>query len=114
MHELSIAMSIVEGASEEADRHRATRVTAIHLKIGPLSGVVPDALASAFSLAREGSAVESAGLVFEECPITVFCAPCGKPRGVVSMQQMACVECGQLSGEILTGRELQIVALELQ
>jgi hydrogenase nickel incorporation protein HypA/HybF len=114
MHELSIAMSIVEGATEQAERHCATRVNRIHLKIGPLSGVLPEALVSAFSLAREGSAVESAELVVEEMPITVYCSKCQGPRGVVSMQKMACVECGRLSADILTGRELQMVALELQ
>jgi hydrogenase nickel incorporation protein HypA/HybF len=114
MHELSIAMSIVEGASEQAERHCATRVNTIHLKIGPLAGVVPEALVSAFALAREGSAIESAELVVEETPITVYCSSCQGPRKVKSTQELACVECGQLSADILTGRELQIVALELQ
>jgi hydrogenase nickel incorporation protein HypA/HybF len=39
MHELSIAMSIVELAEEEAER-RGVQVTAVHLKLGALSGVV--------------------------------------------------------------------------
>ena len=41
MHELSIAMSIVEMAEEEAAKRRV-QVTAIHLKLGALSGVVWD------------------------------------------------------------------------
>ena len=44
MHELSIAVSMVEMASEEALRLGAVRVNALHLKLGPLSGVVKDAL----------------------------------------------------------------------
>jgi hydrogenase nickel incorporation protein HypA/HybF len=43
MHELSIAMSIVEMAEEEAHL-RNVRVSAVHLKLGMLSGVVKDAL----------------------------------------------------------------------
>jgi len=48
MHELSIAMSILDLAQEEADRNGGATVAAIHLKIGPLSGVVPQALESAY------------------------------------------------------------------
>jgi hydrogenase nickel incorporation protein HypA/HybF len=44
MHELSIATSMVEMAGEEAARHPDTRVVALHLKLGPLSGVVKEAL----------------------------------------------------------------------
>jgi hydrogenase nickel incorporation protein HypA/HybF len=43
MHELSISMSIVETAREEAER-RGAQVTAVHLRRGALSGVVKDAL----------------------------------------------------------------------
>jgi Zn finger protein HypA/HybF involved in hydrogenase expression len=43
MHELSIAMSMVETAREEAER-RGVQVTAVHLRLGALSGVVKDAL----------------------------------------------------------------------
>ena len=40
MHELSIAMSILDVAEEEAERQGGARVVAVHLKLGPLSGVV--------------------------------------------------------------------------
>jgi Zn finger protein HypA/HybF involved in hydrogenase expression len=45
MHELSIAMSIVEIAEEEADQRGGARVSAVHLKLGALAGVVKDAAA---------------------------------------------------------------------
>ena len=51
MHELSIAMSILDVAGEEAQRLNA-KVIAIRLKLGPLSGVVKEALLSAYDLAR--------------------------------------------------------------
>jgi hydrogenase nickel incorporation protein HypA/HybF len=55
MHEVSIALSIVDAAAEEAERQGGGRVVAVHLKLGPLSGAVKEALTSAFELAREGS-----------------------------------------------------------
>jgi len=47
MHELSIAMSIVEMAQEEAAQ-RGCQIDAVHLKLGALSGVVKDALLSSY------------------------------------------------------------------
>ena len=44
MHELSIAMSIVDLACEEAESHGAPGVDVVYLKLGPLSGVVKEAL----------------------------------------------------------------------
>jgi hydrogenase nickel incorporation protein HypA/HybF len=57
MHELSIAMSLVELATEEAERRGASRVSALHVHVGPLSGVVSDALRFSFTLAAEGTPI---------------------------------------------------------
>jgi len=61
-------MSIVEAAEEEAVARGAGRVCRIFLKIGKQSGVVPDALAAAYELAREHTTLEECSLVVEETP----------------------------------------------
>lgn len=66
MHELSIAVNIVEIATEQLQRHGGERVRAIHLRIGPLAGVARDALQFSFALAGEGTPVEGSQLFFEE------------------------------------------------
>ena len=53
MHELSIAMSILDVAGEEVEHHGGARVEAIHIRLGPLAGVVKEALLSAYELASE-------------------------------------------------------------
>src|SRR5262249_7938434 len=58
MHEFSIAMSIIEGATEEAQRHGCGKVHAVHLKLGALSGVDKDSLLFSYELACEGTALE--------------------------------------------------------
>ena len=55
MHELSIAMSIIEGASQEALKRGGAQVHAVHLKLGALSGVVKDAPLFSYGLACEGT-----------------------------------------------------------
>jgi hydrogenase nickel incorporation protein HypA/HybF len=114
MHELSIALSILDLAEEEATRQGGTRILEIHLKLGPLSGVVKEALLSAFDLARASAQSAEARLVIEETPVRVHCPACRATRGVVSVQDMRCAECGAPSAEVLSGRDLEVVAMEIQ
>ena len=114
MHELSIAISIVEMAEEEMDQRGAARVNAVHLKLGALAGVVKEALLSSFELACEGTGLEGSRLVIEEIPIVVYCHKCLASRRLDSIQWFACPECRSPVSEVIHGRELQVVALEIQ
>jgi hydrogenase nickel incorporation protein HypA/HybF len=113
MHELSIALSIVDVATEELARQGGERITEVHLKLGPLCGVVREALESAFELACEGSALAGSRLIIQEVPIEIDCPQCGCRRPVESIQEMRCRVCGTLSGNVVAGRELELVALEI-
>ena len=112
MHELSIAVSIVELAGEEAAR-RGVQVTAVYLKLGALSGVVKDALLGSFELASAGTPLEGSRLVVEEQPVVVFCPVCQEERQLPSIQLFRCPECGSPTPEVRGGRELQVTALEV-
>jgi hydrogenase nickel incorporation protein HypA/HybF len=113
MHELSVAMSIIEVAEEEAER-RGARIDAIHLRLGPLSGVVKEALLSSYEIAREKTALAGSRLIIEEMPIVVYCSRCQAKRTLGSMQEFLCPECRTPASEVLQGRELEVFALELQ
>jgi hydrogenase nickel incorporation protein HypA/HybF len=113
MHELSIAMSILDVVEEESARHSDARVAAVHLKLGPLSGVVKEALLASFEMARMGTSLEACELVIEEIPIVVDCPTCQTHRPVVSMQQMCCSICGAPADNVINGRELEVSAMEL-
>lgn len=114
MHELSIALSIVDIAAEEAERQGGRRVVAVHLKLGPLCGVVKEALLSAFELAREGSPLSGAELLVEEVPLTAYCPTCAAEQPVASVLQLTCPACGTPTPQVLRGRELEVVALEIE
>ena len=72
MHELSIAMSIVEMAQEEA-LQRGVQVNAVHLKLGALSGVVKEALLSSYEMACDDTPLRGSRLVIEDVPVVIFC-----------------------------------------
>jgi len=114
MHELSIAMSIVEMAEEESGQRGRARVNAVHLKLGPLAGVVKEALLSSYEMACEGTGLQGSRLVIEEIPLVVYCPKCLAPRTIESIQWFACPECRSPVSEVIQGRELQVVALELE
>jgi hydrogenase nickel incorporation protein HypA/HybF len=113
VHELSIALNILDVAGEHALRS-GDRVAVIHLRLGPLSGVVKEALLSAYELAREGSALAAAELVIEDVPLVGYCTACAAPRTLLSPQELCCPTCGTVTPEILSGRELEVRALEVE
>jgi hydrogenase nickel incorporation protein HypA/HybF len=114
MHELSIAMSIVDLAEEEIEKRGATQVNAVHLKLGLLSGVVKDALLSSYGLACEGTALAGSSLLIEEVPIVAYCPQCDAPRPVSSIEWFVCPECRAPITQVLQGKELQVVGMEIQ
>lgn len=113
MHELSIAMSIVELAEEEAES-RGVKIDAVHLKLGALSGVVKDALLSCYEMACENTALQGSRLIIEDVPIVIFCPNCQAERAISSMQLFCCLECGTPTSQIIHGKELEVVALEIK
>ena len=113
MHELSIAMSIVELAGEEASR-RGVQVEAVHLKLGALSGVVKEALLSCYEMVCDDTPLQGSRLIIEKVPVIIFCPKCRAERPLSSIQLFCCPECDTPCSEIVHGKELEVVALEIK
>jgi hydrogenase nickel incorporation protein HypA/HybF len=113
MHELSIAMSIVEAAADEG-RQRGAQVSAVHLRLGALSGVVKDALLFSYEVACQDTPLAGSRLVIEDVPVVVFCARCNQNRELESVQSFACPECGTPTMDVRQGKELEVFALEIE
>lgn len=113
MHELSIAMGIVDAAIEEAQR-RGLQVSAVHLRLGALSGVVKDALLFSYEVACQDTPLMGSRLIVEDVPVIVFCALCQKEFPLRSVQLFVCSECGAPTMDVRQGKELEVFALEVQ
>jgi hydrogenase nickel incorporation protein HypA/HybF len=113
MHELSLAVSLVQAAKEEAAKQGAAGVSAVHLRLGPLSGVQKEALLFSCGLATEGTALEGSRLLIEDAPVLVFCTACNDRRPIRSLQSFCCATCDTPATDVIQGRELQVVALEI-
>src|SRR5439155_26703732 len=114
MHELSIATAIVERAEELARQHGGRSVSSVRVRVGEMAGVVPDALRFSFDVAREGTVLDSARLVVEDVPARAHCAPCDAEFPVGTPPFLWCPACDRPTTRLLSGRELDITAIELQ
>jgi hydrogenase nickel incorporation protein HypA/HybF len=112
VHELSIALSIVDIAREEGER-LGGEVLAVHLRLGRLSGVVSEALLGSWEIACAGTPLAGARLEIEEVPVVVYCARCRATRELAAGQWFICPACGESTPDLRQGRELEIVALEI-
>ncbi len=107
MHELSIAMSIVELAEEYAGREGATKVRELELEVGELSGVVIEALDFAMEEATSGTLCEGAHWTIRPVPAEMKCRACGHQYFVHDLFT-PCPECGTPGGELLRGDEMRL------
>jgi hydrogenase nickel incorporation protein HypA/HybF len=114
MHELSIAMKVIEEVERLRGRSGGGRVIAVTLRIGRLSTVQEGALRYSFSLAGEGTAVAAARLEIIDVPVRIWCAACATERELPGIQRLACPDCGHLSGDIRAGRELDLESIEFE
>jgi len=113
MHELSIALSIVDGVLEELDLQKPGKVEVVYVRLGRLSGVDKDALSFSYEVACEGTALVNSRLVIEEVEIAILCSACGVERRPRSFPLLACAECGAAGERVLHGEELEITAMEM-
>ena len=111
MHELSIMTEALRMATDTAQSAGASRVRKLRLRIGSLSGVVPDALRFAFDVVCHGTMAEGATLEIEAVPAACWCATCQAEFECVDFFN-ECPRCHDVSGELRRGRELDIAAVE--
>ncbi len=111
MHELSIATAIVEQADEVARGQGADTVTAVNVRVGELSGVVPAALTFAFEVARAGTTLAAADLLVEEVAAIAHCGPCDREFTVGVPPMFWCPHCDTPSQGLRSGRELEITGV---
>lgn len=113
MHEVSIAMSLVEELTERAEAEHVDKITTVHVRIGTFAGVVKEALLFAWDLTTEGTVAEGARLLIEDVPLVVFCPDCDMPKTIEGYPILVCPTCNTPTPTIVRGRELQLIAMEV-
>lgn len=112
MHELSVCRGLLSQALAIAQQHQAQGITCITLRIGPLSGIEPSLLSSAFDTASVGTPAEGAALMIENSPLSIHCETCGRD-GTVIPNRLRCPSCDSTATTLISGDELLLVDLGL-
>ena len=112
MHELSIAVALVEQIEAVVSRESALRATKVAIAVGALSGVDAEALRSLFPLVSEGTKAEGAELRVDAVAARVRCRVCGS-ESEAKPHFVSCGACGSPDVELVAGRELNITSVEV-
>lgn len=113
MHEMGIALQIIEIAEASIPENmQAVRIGKVNLRIGKMSAVVPDSLRLCFEVAAKETRLEGAELVVEETPVVARCQECNA-EWVITGPAFTCEKCSSGKLDIISGRELDIVSLEV-
>jgi hydrogenase nickel incorporation protein HypA/HybF len=112
MHEVSLMEEAVRVAVEAARESGGSRILKLRLRIGTMSGVVPEAMRFAFDVICRNTMAAGAALEIETVPATSWCAVCEREFPQADFLN-ECPTCHNLSGELRRGRELEIAAVEV-
>ena len=113
MHELSIAMSIVDIADEYASKADASIVNEIEIEVGELSGVVLEALKFAMDVAVKNTILEHATCNYIRITGFSKCADCSYEFETDNLYT-PCPKCQSYRQEIIRGKELRIRSLTVE
>ena len=112
MHEMSIAMSIVKIAEEEAKKAQVSHFATIDLEIGTLAGIEFDALEFVWEAAVQKSVLEKAERRIKKIPAKARCGDCEKIYSLDFIHDN-CPVCGSFLKTIIQGKELRVKSLEM-
>ncbi len=112
MHEMSIAMNIIELAADAARSEGGNTITGIELEIGTLSGIMTESLEFCFEAASNNTMAQGAQLKIHLIPGKGLCISCNNEIPVESIGAQ-CPHCGEYLLNILQGKELRLKAITI-
>lgn len=108
MHEMAITQSVVDAVCEHA---AGRRVHSVKLEVGALCAIVPDSMLFCFDLATAGTVADGARLDLNVEPGAAHCRTCGERFHVADLILLC--PCGSADVEVVSGRDLRILSMEV-
>jgi len=102
----------VQLAEQTARAAGGEQILKLRLRIGTLSGVVPEAMQFAFDVVCRDTMAAGAALEIDTVPAICWCGLCQREFPQADFLG-ECPTCHKLSGELRRGRELEIAAVEI-
>jgi hydrogenase nickel incorporation protein HypA/HybF len=113
MHEQSLVRSLLNQARQIAVEHGSDTVTEIEVEIGPLSGVEPSLVESAFALLQPGSCAEGGKLTIHQVPLRIRCESCELESDLQGFR-FRCPACESGSVRVLRGDAFRLLSVTVE
>ena len=113
MHEYSVVQALIDQCEAEARKAGASEVLKITVKVGKLSGIEPQLLASAFEFFGAESFCKGAELELISQGVVVKCPDCGAQTELAELN-FCCPHCASENISVIDGEELILMSLEMR
>ena len=113
MHELSIAVNIVEMIEDSVEKEKAHIVIKFEIDVGTLSGVIIETLEFALEEAVKDSVCSKAIWKINKIEAKAKCRKCGHIYSVDDYFS-PCPKCTEFGKEILRGKEIQLKSITVE
>lgn len=112
MHESSLVRSLLRQVEAIRVEQQGAEVEQVRIEIGPLAGVEPLLVLSAFSELAPAAGMENTDLVIDEVTLTARCADCGLVE--VTLPRIACPVCGSVTVRIVSGDQVRLQSVTIR
>ena len=112
MHEMSIVQSMISIVEEEMNKNNATILKSVRINVGEMSGIVPEALKTCFEIITAKSNMKGALLKMDITPLIGYCRKCKEEFKIIEYNFL-CPECDSTDIDIVSGRKMNIVEIEV-
>ncbi|MBN1285670.1 MAG: hydrogenase maturation nickel metallochaperone HypA [Anaerolineae bacterium] len=129
MHELSVTQALIDLAMQEGRAAGARRITALTVRVGALTGIVPESVTFYFEMLGKGTLAEGAELRYEKIFPEARCRRCGHTAPLSAQPDeetrfsyawleafagMVCAQCGAQDFELIGGHDFALVSIEIE
>lgn len=113
MHEASLVQSLLAQTAAIMEQHGGRSVESIRVEVGPLSGVEPLLVKSAFERMCDSTPCRGAILTLEEVPLSARCRRCGAEFKIEAFR-FVCPFCESTLLQVTKGDEFRLLDVTIR
>jgi len=113
MHEVSIAVSLLEIIEKKCREEGYPSVESLKIRVGKASGILPEAMKFAFEVAKQDTVARNAKLVIDLIPVQGICKDCAGHFECESPYILECPFCNSSLFQVISGYEMELVEIEV-
>jgi hydrogenase nickel incorporation protein HypA/HybF len=110
MHELSLALEVIDLVQREADKHGVSAIREIEIEVGDLSGVEAEPFQSALEMMVRDTILENATILLNRSPGNGHCSACDLDF-IMRQRLDSCPECQCFPSKVWGGDEFRVISI---